>query len=199
MTNETLIKDLEAASAIARSAEASPLLGKPFSLMWGLLLTLVLGLQYTLLEQIITAPLYWIAVLWIAFGVIGGIGNVVIGRRQDAMAGSNSTGNKVENSVWIMFAAVMATAFLAAIASIVLGLQDQTVWGLIVVFGFLGQGLAYGTTTRIQSSGIVTFSGIAALIAGAVALTVHDKTTVYLVGAIGSFVALVVPSLLRKG
>lgn len=197
MSNEALMKDLESAAAIARSGEKSPLLGGPFSLMWGLLLTAALTFQYLILEQILPLPLSTLALIWIAFAVIGGAGNIILGRRQAATPGANSVGNRVETAVWIMFGAVMATTFVAALASLVLGYQDQTIWGLIIVIGLMGQGLAYGTTTRIQSSGLVTFSALASLIAGSVALIVFDQTLVYLVGAIGSFVALVIPALFQ--
>ncbi|WP_298912928.1 hypothetical protein [uncultured Algimonas sp.] len=196
MTNETLIKDLKGAAAIARAADNAPLLGGPIGLMWGVLLTLVLGLQYALLEQIIAAPLWWIAVLWIGFGVVGGAGSAILGRRIDQKPGVNSVGNRVETAVWVMFGATIATAFVAAMLSMVFGFQDQTAWGLIVVVAFMGQGLAYGTTARIHPSRLVAFSSVACLVAGSAALIMHDTTAVYLIGAIGSFFAIVVPTLL---
>ena len=197
MSNDTLIKDIETAAEIARSGQASPLLGGPFSLMWGALITVALTLQYLVLEQVIGVPLSALPILWIVFALVGSAGNILLGRRQARMPGSNSVGNRVETAVWIMFSAVMATVFVATLAAIFLGLQTNSVWGVLVVIGLMGQGLAYGTTTRIQPSGFVTFSAIASLAAGSVALAFHDQTLVYLIGAIGTFVALVIPAIFQ--
>ena len=195
MSNETLTKDLETATAIARQGQNAPLLGGSIGLMWGVLLTVVLGLQYVILEQIIAVPFYTIAFLWIGFGLIGGTGNFILGRKIEQMDGAHSFGNRVEAAVWVMFGAMVATAFVAALIATATGLQDNTIWGLIIVLAFMGQGMAYGTTTRIKHSGLVTFSALSCFVAGTASLFVYDTTLVFLIGAIGSFFAIVIPSL----
>ncbi|MEL6687740.1 MAG: hypothetical protein AAFP97_08965 [Pseudomonadota bacterium] len=195
MSNETLMKDLETATAIARQGQNAPLLGGSIGLMWGVLLTVVLGLQYAILEQIIALPFYSIAFLWIGFGLIGGAGNFILGRKIEQMDGAYSFGNRVEAAVWVMFGAMISTSFVAALIATATGLQDSTIWGLIIVLAFMGQGLAYGATTRIKHSSLVTFSALSCFVAGTASLLVYDTTLVFLIGAIGSFFAIVIPSL----
>ena len=98
---ESLMADLEQASRIAQEGENTPLVGGPIGLMWGVLIVLAFSIQYLILERILAFPGYSLAILWVSFAVIGGLGVFILGRQADQKPGAQSVGNRVETYIWI--------------------------------------------------------------------------------------------------
>jgi len=144
MTKEQILSDLDFASSVARAGAATPLLGGPIGLMWGVLLTLIFLAQWAILSDRLAIEHQNIWLLWLAFVVLGGIGSTVLGRKIDEKPGANSVANRVEAYVWIMFSGFMATLFFGVVLNMVLKGATPEMFDFIVIAGFAGQGLAYG-------------------------------------------------------
>jgi len=115
---EVLMADLQEASRIAKAGEDAPLVGGPIGLMWGVLLTAVFAIHYLIISRILALPPQSLAYLWIAFAVIGGTGSAILGRKVDEKPGACSTNNRVEQHIWIMFAAAMASLAVGVILNL---------------------------------------------------------------------------------
>ena len=193
---EALMADLEEASRIARAGEDMPLIGGPIGLMWGVLLTGVFAIHYMILEQILAVPDWSFAALWIGFAIIGGLGSAILGRRIESKPGASSTANIVEQNVWIMFTAAMASLAVGVLLNIILAGGTHDLWTIILIVGFAGQGLAYGVVAKLTGHGWLHFAAFAGFTMAAVTMSFYGQNIIYLIAAIGSGVTIILPSLL---
>jgi len=193
---EALIADLENASRIARAGEDAPLVGGPIGLMWGVLLTAVFAIHYMILERVLALPDSSVAILWISFAIIGGLGSASLGRKVGKTPGAYSTANRVESYVWMMFTAALASLAVGVLINLTLGNGTHELWTIILIVGFAGQGLAYGVVAKLTGHGWVRFAAIAGFTMAAVTISFYGQNVIYLIAAIGSVVTIIIPSLL---
>lgn len=196
MTSNDLLSDLENASRIARAGEDMPLVGGPIGLMWGVLLTATFTLHYLILTQVLAVPMWSFAILWIGFAIIGGVGSAILGRKVSKRAGASSTANRVEQYVWIMFTAAMASLAVGVFINLLLGAGTHELWTLILIFGFAGQGLAYGVTAKLTGHNWLHFAAFSGFTLAAITMSFYGNDIVYLIAALGSVVTIIIPSLL---
>ena len=196
MTKDQILADLDYASQLAKDGANTPLLGGRIGLMWGVLLTLILGYQYLILAQKISLPPESLAIAWIAYGVIGGIGSTILGRQIDRMPGANSVNNRVETYVWIMFVGGTAAVVAGSILNMTLGQGDQTTWNTVLIFAFAGQGMAYGIIAKLAKEKILHIASFLSFTFAAVVFMLIHNPIIYLIGSIGAIVTIVIPNLL---
>lgn len=193
---DILMAEIEEASRIAKAGEDMPLVGGPIGLMWGILITGVLAIHYMIITQLISVPLQSLNFLWLGFAILGGAGSVILGQKADKKPGANTTANKVEQYVWTMFAAAMGSMAVGVILNLILGGGSYTSWAFMLVAGFAGQGVAYGVVAKLTGHGWLHFAAFASFTMAAVAMSFFGQNIIYLIAAIGSFVTVVIPSLL---
>lgn len=196
MSNETLINDLEYASALAKEGENAPLVGGPIGLMWGILLTLTFFIQWGVLSGTFGVSQDKLIYLWLAFAIIGGAGSTILGRRVAQQPGANSTANRVEQYVWIMFSGMMATLFIGAVLNMLLSGGSYKLFDLILIVGFAGQGLAYGVVAKMSKITILHAASFAGFTASALCFAFYGDVTIYLIGAIATLFTIIAPSAL---
>jgi len=193
---ETLMADLEEASRIAKAGEDMPLVGGPIGLMWGVLLTGVFAVHYMILERMLDLPDWSFAILWIGFAVFGGLGSAILGRKVEAKPGASSTANVVEQNIWMMFAAAMASLAVGVLLNIVLAGGTHDLWTIILIVGFAGQGLAYGVVGKLTGHSWLHFAAFAGFTMAAMTMSFYGQNIIYFIAAIGSVVTIIIPSLL---
>lgn len=192
---ESLLADLEHASRIAKQGEDTPLLGGPIGLMWGILIAVTFSIQYLILERILAFPGYSLAILWISFAAIGGLGVFILGRKADQKPGAQSIGNRVETYIWTMFAGMMASLAAGIILNQVLSDGTHKLWDIMIIIGFAGQGMAYGVIAKVSKLSWLHLASLAAFIFSAMCFVAYGQTHIYLVGAIGTIFTVILPSL----
>ena len=196
MSTTDTLADLDYALDMAKAGRDHPLLGGPIGLMWGVLLFAAFLLQYLILTQALAWPVGSLGLVWVAFALIGGVGVFILGRRQDARPGARTVNNRVETHVWIMFSAATASLVVGVIANQLFSGGTPQLWDLILVFGFAGQALAYGVVARLTSLGWVAYASLAAALTAIVSMAVYGSPAIYLVGAVGVVLSVVIPSLI---
>ncbi len=193
---ETLMADLEDASRIAREGADTPLVGGPIGLMWGILLTATFAIHYMIITQALAISFSSLGFLWISFAVIGGIGSAVLGRKIGKKPGASSISNRVEHYVWIMFAAALGSLAVGILLNQILGTGNYELWTLVLIFGFAGQGLAYGVTAKLTGHGWLHFAAFSGFALAAITMSFYGDNIIYLIAAIGSIVTIIIPSIL---
>lgn len=196
MSNETLLNDLEYASALAKEGENAPLVGGPIGLMWGILLTLTFFIQWGVLSGTFGVSQDKLIYLWLAFAIIGGAGSTILGRRVAQQPGANSTANRVEQYVWIMFSGMMATLFIGVVLNMLLSGGSYKLFDFILIVGFAGQGLAYGVVAKMSKITILHAASFAGFTASALCFAFYGYVTIYLIGAIATLFTIIAPSAL---
>ncbi len=196
MTRDQIAEDLTFARNIAAEGAATPLIGGPIGLMWGVLISMTLIVQWAILAKVIAVPATSLYYLWIAFSVSGGLGSMIIGRKIETADGAHSTANRVEKYVWIMFSAMMAALFAGAVLNIALAGGGSGLFGIIVISGFAGMGLAYGVVGLISGTAWIMITSIANFIASIVCFVVSGDVKLYLIGGIAVIFTVIIPSLI---
>lgn len=197
MKTSELIADLDYASAIAKDGANTPLLGGSIGLMWGILVipTLVfhgltmLGKTPVALEQI--------GLLWAAYGVIGTILNILLGRRIDRKSGSRSMINKIGAALGIsmgiiIFSYAITTMYVTASQ----GLPVYT-YSTIMVVAFALTCMNLAVLGHITGK---TYLKVSAIIAGgfmALCMIMVTQIHVYFVAALGVLCVQVIPGLIE--
>ncbi len=197
MTNEqALMADLKEASRIAKTGEDMPLVGGPIGLMWGVLLTTIMTVHYMVITQTLALSQHYLIFFWGAFVIIGVIGSVTIGKKLDEKPGAYSIANRVESYVWIMFGGMMGALGVGVILNQLFGNGSHELWTLMVIFGFAGQGLAYGVVAKLTGQAWLHFASFASFTIAAMTMSFYNSAIIYLLAALGAFVTVVIPSLM---
>lgn len=195
MDKNTLLADLDYASAIAKDGANTPLLGGPIGLMWGVLLCATFLGQWLILTGALAVPLSYIGFLWLAFAVIGGTGSALLGRKISTKPGATSVSNRVESYVWMMFAAMMGSLFIGALLNQLLAGGSPKLYDIILIVGFAGQGLAYGVTAKMTGLKWLHMAAFAGFTTAAICFVAMGQNHLYLIAAIAVVITVVLPSL----
>ncbi|MGX6647277.1 hypothetical protein ACWCOP_04975 [Maricaulaceae bacterium MS644] len=91
--------DLAYVRAMTDRAARAPLLGGRYLLFWSALLSVAYTTHYLLASGLIGTPPY-IEIVWLAFGLTGGAGMVLLSRGAARKPGQSAVGNRVEREVW---------------------------------------------------------------------------------------------------
>lgn len=92
--------DLAYVRAMTERAVSAPLLGGRFLVLWGGLLTVAYSAHFLVVSGIAGLPLNAIALIWVAFGVVGALAMMVLSRGVRRKPGQSAIGNVVEREVW---------------------------------------------------------------------------------------------------
>ena len=194
--NEALMADLAEASRIAKTGEVMPLVGGPIGLMWGILITVMMAIQYMILTQTLALPFHSLSFFWLGFVAVGSVGSAILSQKMDKKPGANSLANKVEQYVWIMFSAAMASLAVGVILNLMLGKGGHDIWGFILISGFAGQGLAYGVVAKLTGHKWIHFAAFGSFTLAAITMSFYGQNIIYLMGSFGAFITIVIPSLI---
>ena len=193
---DALMADLAEASRIAKAGEDMPLVGGPIGLMWGILLTSILTMHYIIITQTLAISQQNLIFFWFAFVIIGVAGSIFLGKKIDKKPGAYSTSNRVESYVWIMFGGMMGALSVGVILNQLFGNGSYELWTLVVIFGFAGQGLAYGVVAKLTGQAWLHFASFASFTMAAMTMSFYNSAIIYLLAALGAFVTIVIPSLM---
>ncbi|MEQ9505437.1 MAG: hypothetical protein RLO80_04140 [Hyphomonas sp.] len=194
--NQTLSSDLAYVRDLAEAGQNAPLLGGRFLAMWGGLVTLAYAGHYLIATGAFGLPpsAYWM--LWVAFGILGGIGQYVMVKGIGNKPGQASAGNRVQSVLWTTAGFFLFTYFVGLIARLVItgeGLEGFY-WSVPMVLGLYGIGQF--VTGAISGQSALKFAGIAAF-AGVFAATFLTGTEyIWLVGSVSAFAAVFVPGVM---
>jgi len=196
MTKDQILADLDYASAIARDGVATPLLGGPIGLMWGILISAVMLSQWAVLTKTISLPNSSLIFLWLGFAVIGGAGSAILGKRIDKKPGANSVANRVESYVWVMFSGFAVTMFVGAFLNILLQNANPQIFDFLVVAAFAGQGLAYGVVAKLTNLRWIHMASLTSFVSSALCFSMLGNVNIYVVASLAAIITIVVPSVI---
>ena len=193
MTTETA--DLEYLRRVsARGAEA-PLLGGRYTVWWGALATLAYFVHYLAASGSMDdrdGAVY--PLVWIAFGIVGGVGQALLGRGRVERAGESSAGNRASRIVW--FAAVAAIlAFILGAIFRVMNSGDYAAFDASVPITFAAYGIALAVSGWLAPSPAARAGAVAAFATVTVAATLAGSPELWLAASVGALVSVFLPGL----
>ncbi len=197
MNTQRAIDDLEYVRNVAEQGVNTPLVGGRIGLLWGILLSTTFAIHGSMVAGLIPFSSYAAFSLWLGFAVFGGVGTFLLDRRLGNKPGAASVANQVDNAVWFFFSMAMLACFVGLTLSVFLRGAGQPVFDTMVAFGFAGQGMAYGTLTKVTGQRWMLLPSLAAFAMAVVCFTAIGTSWLYLVAAAGIVLTVVLPSLIN--
>ena len=196
MTKTDIHADLAYVRELAEAGHQAPLLGGRFLIWWGGLASLTLLTHWGIWVRAIPIDPVFLAPLWFGFGIVGSIGQALLGRSIRAKPGVGSAGNRTESAVWLSMGLTTFAYFLAVMAGVALGQLSSAFYNTIVPIALLGYASAWLSTAQIQRSWLTAAPGIIALIGMIAAIPFVMTASLYLIAAATAFGSTVLPGLL---
>ena len=98
--SQTAPDDIAYVRQLAESGARAPLVGGRFMAWWGLLVTIGWTAQHLALNGVIGDGGAIFGIIWMTFGVVGALGQLLLARSMPAKAGQGSAGNRASRTVW---------------------------------------------------------------------------------------------------
>ncbi len=171
--------DLAYVRAMTERAVNAPLLGGRFLVLWGCLLTIAYAAHYLVAAAFI-GSLMWIAWIWIAFGVAGALGMIVLSRGMSRKPGLSSVGNQVEREVWRGAGLGIFLFVAGVVASVVLGRGSYVAFDLIASVALALYGAAFLATGAASGAGWMRAPAWMSFVAAAVVPLLVGTPVLYL-------------------
>lgn len=192
----SIAEDLSFIRDLAEAGQNAPLLGGRFLAMWGGLVTLAYLGHFLIATGALASGGVAYLYLWIAFGIIGGIGQFLMVSRVQGKPGQASAGNRVQAILWTTSGIFLSVYFVGLIARMFLTGEgvEGFYWSVPMVLGLYGIGQF--VTGAISGQSALKFAGIAAFVGVLAAVFLTGTEYIWLVGAASAFLAVFVPGLL---
>jgi len=97
-----------------------------------------------------------------------------------------------------MFAISMGALTVGVILNMLFGGGNPAVWNTVMIFVFAGQGIAYGVVAKLTKIRLLHITSFISFVFSALSFLLVDKAEVYLLGAIGAVVTIIIPNLILK-
>lgn len=188
--------DLAHLRDIAESGQRAPLLGGRFFLWWGALATIALLAHWFVFTGRAGIDPNMVGFVWLAYGVIGGIGSAVLGRGLANKPGQGAVNNRGERAVWMAVTfAIFAYAIGVVVANAVNGFNVDRVilFDTIPLVAFAGYGISFYVTSALGGPRWLGHLAPVAWIASGVGLYWVGTPTLYLFSAAVVVVLAVLP------
>jgi uncharacterized membrane protein len=180
---------------MAESGAHAPLLGGRFMLWWGLLLTIAYVAQHLAIAGAIGDGRMIFAYIWIAFGVLGVGGQLLLARSMPSKAGSGSAGNLASRTVWTAAAGAITSMVAGSIFLASRGAGPAS-FDWIVPVAFAVYACALIVTGSLARSGITQAAGAGAILLVGLYTAMILTPDRYLLAAAGVFLTVFLPGLL---
>jgi hypothetical protein len=196
MTRDELLQDVAYARSLAEEGRHAPLLGGAYFVFWGLLNTAAFTTHWAVLAgHLPYADGLSFAGIWIAYGVIAGIGMTLLRGRIRTKPGLTSIGVRAESAMWSGAAIALLAVAIGSIARMLAegdGNAPNAIFG--AAFALYGAAL-FGTAKLSQQKWLTAFAWLSFAVAGSLCLFANQSWA-YLNAAAGSLAVLFVPGLI---
>jgi len=192
---DTAQEEIRYVRQLAESGAHAPLLGGRFMAWWGFLLTAAYALQHFALQGTIGGGGMIFGLIWGGFGLLGGLGQLLLGRSMTGKAGAGSAGNRASRPVWTA-AAFAILAMGAGLLAASRGMIGPTTFDPIVPVAFTAYACALIVTGTLARSAVTRTAGAGAVVMVGLFTALIGSPDRYLLAAAGVFATVLVPGLL---
>lgn len=188
--------DLAYLREIAESGQKAASLSGRFFLWWGGLSTVAMLCHWAVLAGHLGSDPAQVGLIWLTYGVVGGVGSAFLGRSLARKPGTGAVSNRAERAVWNAAALTIVAYVAGTVAANVTGNSQVIIFDTIPLVAFAGYGTAFWATASMGGAGwqrILALGSWAFVVIGAFFV---GKPELYLVCAAGVFILSVMPGLI---
>lgn len=195
MTTQGAHEDLAYLKSLAESGANAPLIGGRYLLLWGGLSVLATIAHGLVLEGTLPLATRNVGVIWMVYGLVGGVTSAFLGRGLAGKPGARSAANRVSRAAWMtvgigIFAYVLSLVLWTAVFNTPVVLFDS-----ILTIAFFGYGFAFSVTAALSGLrwlyGPALLSGLAAIITP----VLYGTSELYFLSAAAIALSAVLPGL----
>ncbi len=187
--------DIAYVRQLAESGARAPLIGGRFMAWWGLLVTAAWTAHHFALNGAFGDGGAIFGVIWMLFGLAGGLGQMVLGRSMPALAGAGSAGNRAARAAWAAAAGTILSMVIGCVAAAYTG-RGYATFDWIVPVAFAVYACAQIVSGALAGNRIVTGSGLVAVAMVGLFTAIIEQPDRYLVAAAGAALSILLPGLL---
>ena len=196
MTKDQILDDLKYAREIAEQGVNTPLLGGRIGLMWGCLLAPTLLIHGLTLMGLIPLSATYIGLLWLTFGVLGGILTFLLGRGLNNKPGAHSAINRVEQATWtgttlMLFGLAIGTSY-----SVLVMEKPYWLYDVILAAAFGTYVINYYVLAQFSGLKRLYFPMMIAFILMFVMIVNLGQPFIYVLAAFGVVFTAIIPAFL---
>ena len=193
-TAQASTDDIAYVRQLAESAARAPLVGGRFMAWWGFLVTIAWTAQHFANNGTIGDGETIYGIIWIAFGVAGGLGQFLLARTMPERAGTGSAGNRAMRAAWFAAAASIG----AMVVGVIFASRDlgPALFDWIVPLAFAVYALAQIVTGVLAGNRILTTAGYGAVVMVGISAAFVLYSDRYLLAAAGAALTVMLPGLL---
>lgn len=187
--------DLRVARSLAEQGARAPLIGGRFMVWWGVLIAVAYTIHHFALAGAFGRDSAVFALNWIAFGLLGGVGQAVLVRGIRDKAGAGSAGNLASKSVWMAGALAIGAMVIGLVVAVMNG-APPTTFDWIVPLAFAVYACALIVTGSLAGNGVVKAAGAGAIAMVGIFAALHVWPDRYLLAAAGAALTVLLPGIL---
>lgn len=195
--SQSLIDDLDFAARIARDGAATPLLGGPYFLLWSGLLVPTLLAHGLALRQVLPVPETMLGLLWLGYGIAGGILSGILGRRRAAAAGANTFLNRLSRISGITLSVVIFSYVIALAIAVAWGTFGHDRFNLILPFAFGVQSFHLMLLGSLSGRSYLKRAAYLAGLTMVVTLVLNSDDIIYFIAAASAVFSMMLPGFLE--
>lgn len=187
--------DLAYLREMAEAGVKAPLLGGRFMVWWGGLASLTFFTHWAIITGVL--PLDWnvLLPLWIAFMIVGGIGQFLLVRTVRSKPGTGSMGNRVQGIVWPTVGAALMAYFFGILTGVYAGGLPPIFFNTMLAVGFAGYGIGWMIDALISRQRTLLIPAIISFAATFACAAMIMTAGTYLVAAAGMLIGTCLPGL----
>jgi hypothetical protein len=187
--------DIAYVRQLAESGARAPLVGGRYMAWWGFLVTAAWIAHDHALGGGFGASPNKFGLIWMTFGIAGGLGQLILSNTMPAKPGGGSAGNRAMRAAWSAAAGAILSMVIGAVFAAELGAGYGTVdW--IVPVAFAVYASAQIVTGTLAGNRIVVGGGIVAVVMVGLFTAMIQHPDRYLIAAAGAALSVMIPGLL---
>jgi hypothetical protein len=187
--------DIAYVRRLAESGARAPLIGGRFMAWWGLLVTAAWTAHHFALHGAFGDGGMKFGIIWMIFGIGGGIGQAVLGYSMPAKSGAGSAGNLAARAAWYAAAGAILSMVIGAAVAAQTG-QGYATFDWIAPVAFAVYASAQIVSGSLAGNRTVTGAGMVAVVMVGLFTAMIQHPDRYLVAAAGAALSILIPGLL---
>lgn len=187
--------DIAYVRQLAESGARAPLNGGRYMAWWGLLVTAAWIAHNHALAGGFGASGNKFGLIWMTFGIAGGLGQLILANTMPAKPGRGSAGNRAMGAAWAAAAAAILSMVIGAAVAAATG-QGYATFDWVAPVAFAVYASAQIVTGTLAGNRIVIGAGAVAVVMVGLFTALIQHPDRYLIAAAGAALSVMVPGLL---
>lgn len=193
MTQSDILSDLDYVKTLAEEGRHAPALGGRMGLWWGTLLCVTLFTHWLIITKQVHWSEQYLGYLWIAFGIIGGIGSSLLVRTLRGKPGASAANNRIANAMWTGNTILLFLFGLSAGFSAGFGVNNFEIMNMMMPIAFGLYGLTAYVLYRFTLEKGQLLTGLIGFAFVPLTLFMLNSPNLYLVAITGVIATIIIP------